>query len=163
VKALEEAGLTGVIKTRNSAKTQGTVVATDPKAGTEIEEGGSVTLFVPKALIEVPSVMGLTEEDAKAQLQGAGLKVRVVPQASNEVPEGTVVQQNPGEGAKVASNTAITIVVSTGPPDQPTDGFPTDQPTDDFPTDEPTDDFPTDEPTDDNPIGDDGLGGDFGG
>ncbi|GAA4934900.1 serine/threonine-protein kinase [Nonomuraea thailandensis] len=163
VKALEEAGLTGVVKTRNSAKPQGTVVATDPKAGTEVEEGGSVTLFVPKALIEVPSVMGLTEADAKAQLEGAGLKTRVVRQASNEVPEGTVVQQNPGEGAKVASNTAITIVVSTGPEDQPTDGFPTDQPTDDFPSDQPTDDFPSDEPTEDNPIGDDGLGGDFNG
>ncbi|MFB4269344.1 Stk1 family PASTA domain-containing Ser/Thr kinase [Nonomuraea sp. GTA35] len=162
VKALEEAGLTGVIKTRNSTKPQGTVVATDPKAGTEVEEGGSVTLFVPKALSEVPSVIGLTEQDAKAQLSGAGFKPKVVRQA-DAAPEGTVVQQNPGEGEKFTAGTTVTIVVSTGPADEPTDGFPTDQPTDDFPTDEPTDDFPTDEPTDDNPIGDDGLGGDFGG
>ncbi|TYB51775.1 Stk1 family PASTA domain-containing Ser/Thr kinase [Nonomuraea sp. PA05] len=161
-KVLDEAGLSGVIKTRNSSKPQGTVVATDPKAGTEIEEGGSVTLFVPKALSEVPSVIGLTEADAKSALTGAGFKAKVVRQA-DPAPEGTVVQQNPGEGEKFTSGTTITIVVSTGPEQQPTDPFPTEQPSDDFPSDEPTDDIPSDEPTEDNPIGDDGLGGGFGG
>ncbi|GAA2208507.1 Stk1 family PASTA domain-containing Ser/Thr kinase [Nonomuraea monospora] len=161
-KVLDEAGLSGVIKTRNSSKPQGTVVATDPKAGTEIEEGGSVTLFVPKALSEVPSVIGLTEADAKSALTGAGFKAKVVRQA-DAAPEGTVVQQNPGEGEKFTSGTTITIVVSTGPEQQPTDSFPTEQPSDDFPSDEPTDDFPSDEPTEDNPIGDDGLGGGLGG
>ncbi|MCF6467546.1 Stk1 family PASTA domain-containing Ser/Thr kinase [Nonomuraea sp. MG754425] len=159
-KTLEEAGLRGVIKTRNSSKPQGTVISTEPKAGAEIEENGSVTLFIPKALIEVPSVIGLTQQDATAQLKGSGFKVKAVPQP-NDQPEGTVVQQNPGEGAKQVAGTTITIVVSTGPAEQPTDGFPTDDPSDGFPSDEPTDDVPTDEPTEDNPIGDDGLG--FGG
>ncbi|MEV4806891.1 Stk1 family PASTA domain-containing Ser/Thr kinase [Nonomuraea sp. NPDC049421] len=159
-KVLEEVGLRGVIKTRNSSKAQGTVIATDPKPGAELEKGGSVTLFVPKEQREVPSVIGLTQQDATAQLKGVGFKVKVSQQSAQE-PEGTVVQQNPGEGTKLLPGTTITITVSTGPQDTappPTD----DQPTDDFPTDDqPTDDFPTDEeePPTDNPIGDEGLGG----
>ncbi|WP_043619802.1 Stk1 family PASTA domain-containing Ser/Thr kinase [Nonomuraea candida] len=160
---LEESGLRSVIKTRNSTRPQGTVIATDPKAGQEVEKGGTVTLFVPKELGEVPSVVGLTEEDAIAQLKGAGFKTRTDRQPSDQ-PEGTVFQQNPPEGTKLAPGTTITITVSTGPEDTappPT----TDVPTDDFPSDQPTDDFPSqdDPPTDDNPIGDDGLGGGFGG
>ncbi|MGW0192242.1 Stk1 family PASTA domain-containing Ser/Thr kinase [Nonomuraea sp. NPDC003201] len=159
MKTLEDAGLRGTVKTKISSKSQGTVIDTSPKAGEAIEKGGAVTLYVPKELGEVPSVIGLTEADAKAQIKAAGFKTRVVPQA-NEQPEGTVIQQNPGEGAKQAPGTTITIVVSTGP------GLDTNnpQPTTEVPTDTPTNDqtdFPSDgdQPTDDNPIGDDGLGG----
>ncbi|MDX3107095.1 Stk1 family PASTA domain-containing Ser/Thr kinase [Nonomuraea angiospora] len=159
MKALEEAGLRGTVKTKVSSKSQGTVIDTNPKAGDEIEKGGTVTLYVPKELGEVPSVIGLTVKDASAQIKAAGFKPRVVEQPGQE-PEGTVIQQNPGEGAKQAPGTTITIVVSTGPGldtsnPQPTTEVPTDTPTDDQ-TDFPSDDEP---PTDDNPIGDDGLGG----
>ncbi|MFI7615531.1 Stk1 family PASTA domain-containing Ser/Thr kinase [Nonomuraea terrae] len=156
---LEEAGLQGTVKTRTSSKTQGTVIATDPKAGEEIEEGGTVTLFVPKQLSEVPSVVGLTVEDATSQIKGAGFKTRVSPQPSDQ-PEGTVIQQNPPEGTTQQPGTTITIVVSTGPEDTappPTSDFPTEgEP--DFPPDDQQPDFPPDEeetpPSDDNPIGD---------
>ncbi|MFG6194082.1 Stk1 family PASTA domain-containing Ser/Thr kinase [Nonomuraea sp. JJY05] len=159
MKALEDAGLRGTVKTKISSKSQGTVIETKPKAGDEIEKGGTVTLYVPKELGEVPSVIGLTKEDASAQIKAAGFRPKVVEQA-NEQPEGTVIQQNPGEGAKQAPGTTITIVVSTGPGletnnPQPTTEVPTDTPSDDQ-TDFPSDDDP---PTDDNPIGDDGLGG----
>ncbi|MDP4504080.1 Stk1 family PASTA domain-containing Ser/Thr kinase [Nonomuraea turcica] len=152
--ALEKAGLQATVQTRVSSKPQGTVVATKPKSGESIEEGGTVTLWVPKELGEVPSLVGLTVEDATAQLKAAGFKAKVVPQPSDQ-PEGTVVQQNPGEGTKLPANTTVTIVVSTGPDQQPTE-----QPTDPFPTEQPTDDqtdFPEDPPSD-NPIDDDPLG-----
>ncbi|MER7361762.1 Stk1 family PASTA domain-containing Ser/Thr kinase [Nonomuraea wenchangensis] len=149
--ALEKEGLRGTVKTKVSSKKQGTVIDTRPKAGEEIEENGTVTLYVPKELGEVPSVIGLTQEDASAQIKSAGFRVKVVPQPSDQ-PQGTVIQQNPGEGAKLAPNTTITIVVSTGPQQ------PTQQPSDDFPeqpSDEPTTDNPIDDPpTNDNPIDD---------
>ncbi|MEU6713865.1 Stk1 family PASTA domain-containing Ser/Thr kinase [Nonomuraea sp. NPDC046802] len=154
---LEEAGLRGSIKTRASTRAQGTVLATEPKAGTSIEKDGTVTLFVPKDLSEVPDVTGLTVKDAQAQLKSAGLKSRTSPQPSDQ-PEGTVIQMNPGPGTKLPANTTITLVVSTGPEE-------TAPPSTDFPTETPTDegvpDLPTDEPTEEesNPIGDDGLGG----
>ncbi|MEU4510798.1 Stk1 family PASTA domain-containing Ser/Thr kinase [Nonomuraea wenchangensis] len=153
IAALEKEGLRGTVKTKVSSKKQGTVIDTRPKAGEEIEEDGTVTLYVPKELGEVPSVIGLTQEDASAQIKAAGFRVKVVPQPSDQ-PQGTVIQQNPGEGAKLAPNTTITIVVSTGPQQQQ----PTQEPSDDFPeqpSDEPTSDNPIDEPpTNDNPIDD---------
>ncbi|MEW9556007.1 Stk1 family PASTA domain-containing Ser/Thr kinase [Nonomuraea sp. NPDC050783] len=157
IAALDKEGLRGTIKTKVSSRQQGTVIDTKPKPGEEIEEGGTVTLYVPKELGEVPSVIGLTQQDASAQIKAAGFRVKVVQQASDQ-PQGTVIQQNPGEGAKLAPNTTITIVVSTGPQQQQQ---PTEQPSDETPSDEPTDDTPTsdnpidDQPTDDNPIDDD--------
>lgn len=160
MKALTDAGLRGTLKTRVSSRPQGTVLDTDPKAGEEVEEGGSVTLFVPKQLGEVPSVIGLTEADARKALTEAGFRTKVSPLASDQ-PEGTVIQQNPEAGTKLAPKTTVTIVISTGPEQQQ----PTEQPTSDVPTDQPpTDDqteLPTEEPTDDNPIDDDGGDGGF--
>ncbi|MFI6921330.1 Stk1 family PASTA domain-containing Ser/Thr kinase [Nonomuraea spiralis] len=155
MKALDDAGLRGTIKTKQSSKPQGKVFETKPAAGTEIEKGGSVTLYVPFELTELPDVTGYTKEDATATLRGAGFKVKVSPQASDQA-EGTVIQQNPPAGQKLQPNTTITIVVSTGPDDTappPATEQPTEQPTDD------QTDFPSDEPTEDNPIGDDGLNG----
>ncbi|WP_336212477.1 Stk1 family PASTA domain-containing Ser/Thr kinase [Nonomuraea sp. LPB2021202275-12-8] len=154
---LADQGLKGSVKTKASSRAQGKVFQTDPKAGEDIEKGGTVTLWVPKQLAEVPSVLNLTEADAKRVLEEAGFKVKVVPQP-NDQPQGTVVQQNPGEGAKLAPRMTVTIVVSEGPAtptEQPTDDFPTD----DQPTDTPTDDFPPEEdPPGDDPF-DGGLNG----
>ncbi|HEX4814024.1 MAG TPA: Stk1 family PASTA domain-containing Ser/Thr kinase [Nonomuraea sp.] len=157
IDALASAGLRGTVKTRVSSKPQGTVIDTSPKAGASVEKGGSVTLFVPKQLNEVPDVMGLTVEEATKAIQDAGFRARVTESASDQ-PVGTVIQQNPPAGKPLAPNTSVTIVVSTGPDqgptDEPSDGFPTDQ----QPTDQPTDDFPSEEPTEDNPIDDESLG-----
>ncbi|MEU8250231.1 Stk1 family PASTA domain-containing Ser/Thr kinase [Nonomuraea sp. NPDC048916] len=147
---LEELGLSSTVKTKVSSKPQGKVIETDPKAGEQIEKGGTVTLYVPKEMTAVPSVMGLTEQEASKLLKAAGFKVRVVPQAS-DVAQGTVIQQNPGEGAKLNPGTTVTIVVSTGPDTTPTEQ-PTADPDPSIPTDEPTTEDP---PIEDNPIGDD--------
>ncbi|MEV0234785.1 Stk1 family PASTA domain-containing Ser/Thr kinase [Nonomuraea sp. NPDC050786] len=158
MKALEDAGLRGTVKTKNSSKKQGTVIETDPKAGEEVDKDSIVTLYVPKELGEVPSVIGLTVKDASDQLRAAGFKPRVSEQPSDQ-PEGTVIQQNPGEGAKYTAGTTVTIVVSTGPElnseQPPTNEQPTEQPTEEQ-TDTPSED---EQQTEDNPLGDDGLGG----
>ncbi|MFD1547634.1 Stk1 family PASTA domain-containing Ser/Thr kinase [Nonomuraea guangzhouensis] len=156
-KILEEAGLTSSIKTKISSKPQDKVIETDPKAGEEVDKDGTVILYVPKALSDIPSVIGLTQQEAIKTLKGAGFKWKVDQQSSDQ-PQGTVVQQSPEAGAKVNPGTTVTIVVSTGPEQQPTEQpQPTDQPTDDpqQPTDEPTDDT---QPTDDSPIDDGDLG-----
>ncbi|GAA3143789.1 Stk1 family PASTA domain-containing Ser/Thr kinase [Nonomuraea roseoviolacea] len=153
---LKDAGLTATVKTKSSAKKQGTVIATDPVAGTEVEDGGSVTLYVPKELITLQDVTGMTADEAKAALESAGFVVRISKQFSDQ-PEDTVIQQNPGPNAKLSPNTTITLVVSKGPDQSQTQ--PTDQPTI---TDQPDPTQPTDEPTDEQttieePGGDDGF------
>ncbi|MEV0382966.1 Stk1 family PASTA domain-containing Ser/Thr kinase [Nonomuraea sp. NPDC050643] len=153
---LEKAELRPAIKTKASSQKQGTVIDTRPKAGESVEKGGTVTLYVPMELGEVPSVIGLTVADAKAQLKAAGFRTKVQEQPSDQA-AGTVIQQNPGEGTPQVPNTTVTIVVSSGPEDTappPTTDFPTEEP----PPDDQTD-FPDEEPTEENPIGDEGLGG----
>ncbi|SDL31870.1 serine/threonine protein kinase [Nonomuraea maritima] len=153
--ALEEAGLQGTVKTRASSKKQGTVIATDPKAGASLEEGGTVTVFVPRELAEIPSLIGLTADDATSQLKALGFKPRLSKLASDQ-PEGTVIQQNPAPGTPQPPGTTITIVVSSGPElvTPPTNEFPDDQPT---VGDDQSSDFPSneEEPPVDSPIEDD--------
>jgi serine/threonine-protein kinase len=144
---LEQMGLKASIMSKQSAKPQGQVFATDPKPGEKVSKDSLVTLYVPKELTEVPSVVGLTLGDAKSTLEGAGFKVRSVMQPSDTVPEANVIDQAPGGGTNQMPGTTITLTVSSGPSEDPT--FP--EPTDEAPTDQgPTDQGPTDQgPTDD--------------
>ncbi|MEV4159187.1 Stk1 family PASTA domain-containing Ser/Thr kinase [Nonomuraea dietziae] len=139
--ALEAAGLEGVVTPAVSSREQDKVFDTKPKSGDSVPEGTSVKLYVPKAQVPVPSVVGQTQEDAERTLKAENFKVKVVPQA-NDQPPGTVIAQSPEAGTNQNQRTTVTIVVSTGPEVQPTE-----EPT--FtPTEEPTD-IPTDDATED--------------
>ncbi len=139
-----------------STQPQGKVFESNPKAGKEVPKGSSVRLYVPKEAIEVPSVLGLTAEDAKSTLEGTGFKVKLVQQPSDVVPKGNVIAQSPDAGAKLQTNTTITLTVSSGPsPQQPQ---PNDTPSDQI-TEPPVDDGGMDDggvvdlPDGDNPFG----------
>ena len=133
---LEAMGLKVSIVPKASTKPQGQVFDTKPKPGEKVEKGALVTLYVPKEMTELPSVLGLTVDDAKQTLEGAGFKVKTTPQASDTVPEGNVIDQAPQPGAKLNPGTTITLTVSSGPSQEQT---PTQPPTQDYPTDDPTD------------------------
>ncbi|MEV4064911.1 Stk1 family PASTA domain-containing Ser/Thr kinase [Nonomuraea dietziae] len=143
--ALEDAGLEGVVTPAVSSREQDKVFDTKPKSGESVSKGTSVKLYVPKAQVPVPSVVGQTQEDAERTLKAENFKVKVVPQA-NDQPPGTVIAQSPEAGTNQNQRTTVTIVVSTGPEVQPTEE-PTFTPTEE-PTDIPTDDA-TEDPGDD--------------
>ncbi|MFC7717979.1 PASTA domain-containing protein [Nonomuraea recticatena] len=143
--ALEAVGLEGVVTPAVSSREQDKVFDTKPKSGDSVPEGTSVKLYVPKAQVPVPSVVGQTQEDAERTLKAENFKVKVVPQA-NDQPPGTVIAQSPEAGTNLNQRTTVTIVVSTGPEVQPTEE-PTFTPTEE-PTDIPTDDA-TEDPGDD--------------
>ncbi|GAA3309625.1 Stk1 family PASTA domain-containing Ser/Thr kinase [Nonomuraea dietziae] len=143
--ALEAAGLEGVVTPAVSSREQDKVFDTKPKSGDSVSKGTSVKLYVPKAQVPVPSVVGQTQEDAERTLKAENFKVKVVPQA-NDQPPGTVIAQSPEAGTNQNQRTTVTIVVSTGPEVQPTEE-PTFTPTEE-PTDIPTDDA-TEDPGDD--------------
>ncbi|MEW9530883.1 Stk1 family PASTA domain-containing Ser/Thr kinase [Microbispora sp. NPDC049125] len=151
---LEGLGLTVSIVSKASSKPQDQVFDTKPKVGEKVAKESSVTLYVPKATVEVPSVVGLTFADAQNTLKGAGFKVKKSDQPSDVVPQGNVIDQSPQAGAKLTSGTTITLTVSSGPQEQqpPTDQ-PTEPPVDQQPTDEPTDDGGVDIGDGDNPFG----------
>ena len=81
--------------------------------------GSAVTLAVSSGppQVAVPNVVGLTEAAATTAITGANLTVGKITIASSPtVPAGSVISQIPTAGTQVATGSAVTLVVSTGPP-----------------------------------------------
>ncbi|MFC4587876.1 Stk1 family PASTA domain-containing Ser/Thr kinase [Sphaerisporangium corydalis] len=148
--------LTAQVVNVASAKEQEKVFQSKPAAGDKADENSIVKIYVPKQQAAVPDVTGQTLKDAKAALTAEGFRVKTQQQPSEDVLKGTVISQSPRAGAKLTPGTTITLLISSGPPEET---FPTEQPTDQ-PSDQPTDQ-PSDEPTADDPFSDP-PGDDFG-
>ncbi|SDG72545.1 serine/threonine protein kinase [Selenomonas sp. WCT3] len=113
---LKKMGLkVGSVYERNSDEEAGTVIATDPKAGSKITKGQSVDITVSKGKKEtkntVPDVTNLQVEGAKAALTSAGFKVSVTKEESSKA-AGTVISQTPAGGSSVTAGSTITLVVA---------------------------------------------------
>jgi eukaryotic-like serine/threonine-protein kinase len=65
--------------------------------------------------VEVPDVVGLSAEDATARLDSAGFTVERESVASETVPVGDVVSQDPAGGTEADEGSEVTISVSEGP------------------------------------------------
>jgi eukaryotic-like serine/threonine-protein kinase len=103
---------------RQDGTEPGQVVATEPRPGTELREGETLTLHVSlgATLVALPSgVVGSTEEDATAALEGAGLVAKVVRQVNEDVDEGVVfgIADEPPDG-QVPKGSTVTLLVSSG-------------------------------------------------
>lgn len=80
---------------------------------------GAWTYLLPHR-VDVPSVMGLPEENARVRLEAAGLLVRVADgEYSKRVPEGSVLRVQPAEGTTLERGDRVAIVLSMGPPPVP--------------------------------------------
>ncbi|TNM69025.1 Stk1 family PASTA domain-containing Ser/Thr kinase [Streptomyces sp. NP160] len=111
----------------------GTVISTNPPAGTSLEPGATVELVVASGKVEVTSVVGKSQEDAVAALTELGLVPSLTEQPSDQ-PPGSVVSQTPESGS-VAVGSVVQLVVSGGPtatasPTETATDAPTGQPTD---------------------------------
>ena len=77
--------------------------------------GPGITATTEKQ-VDVPDVRGMTEDEARDELNDKNLGMRVSGrEASDEYAEGEIISQDPGEGEKVDEHTTIEVVVSTGP------------------------------------------------
>ncbi|MFD6550304.1 Stk1 family PASTA domain-containing Ser/Thr kinase [Streptomyces sp. NPDC058398] len=97
--------------------TKGFVIGTDPAPGTERHSGSAIAIVVSKgAPVELPDVTGSSVEDATAQLEGAGLKVKIAAERVNsEFDKGQVAQQTPRAGREAATGDTVTLTLSKGP------------------------------------------------
>ncbi len=139
--ALEDLGFLVEVEQESSTEIdEGLVTRTDPPVGEELtwtedaqaqamtlamaatataEATGppTVTLFVsagPDA-VTVPSVRGMTQEDARTRIEEAGLTVGSVEQEDDpDLEQDRVTKTDPEESTEVASGTAITLYVSSG-------------------------------------------------
>ncbi|MFD9217479.1 Stk1 family PASTA domain-containing Ser/Thr kinase [Streptomyces sp. NPDC059544] len=116
---LRKAGLAPGVITRefSDEAAQGTVIGSDPAAGTERRPDSAIALVVSKGSpVDVPDVTGESVEDATGTLADAGLKVKVAPeQVYSPEDAGTVARQSPAEGGQAAKGDTITLTVSKGP------------------------------------------------
>jgi eukaryotic-like serine/threonine-protein kinase len=96
---------------------EGSVISTDPKAGTQLKTGATVTVVVSKGKppIDVPDVTNKDINTARATLQGLGLNVDEH-YVDGDQPADTVISQDPKAGTGASRNDTITLNVSKGPP-----------------------------------------------
>lgn len=91
---------------------------TNPEAGATVNSGDSVTLVISRGVdygdsIEVPSVVGMTKNDAITTL-GKFLDIQVKEEKNPEVAAGEVTDQSLEAGSWENPDSTITITVSTG-------------------------------------------------
>ncbi|MFI8307672.1 Stk1 family PASTA domain-containing Ser/Thr kinase [Streptomyces sp. NPDC085927] len=97
----------------NQAK--GNICSQNPDEGTDVKKESTVNLVVstgaPK--VAVPSVIGLSLEDATSKLEGDDYEFTIKTE-TREVSEdpGTVLDQNPTSGKEVEKGTTITLTVA---------------------------------------------------
>ncbi|MGH3347422.1 MAG: Stk1 family PASTA domain-containing Ser/Thr kinase [Nocardioides sp.] len=96
---------------------QGTILGSDPEAGTSLKPDSIVNLYIsegPKP-VKVLDYTGKPADQAEQELADRGLVVeRGEPQFSDTVPEGHVITQTPASGTLFRGDT-VTLVVSQGP------------------------------------------------
>ncbi|MFF9212716.1 MULTISPECIES: Stk1 family PASTA domain-containing Ser/Thr kinase [unclassified Streptomyces] len=116
---LKDSGLEPGMITREFSDevTRGSVIGTDPEAGTSRHAGSAVALTVSKGSpVEIPDVTGSDLADARSELQDAGLKVKVAPERVNsEFDAGQVAAQSPDPGGQAAEGDTVTLTLSKGP------------------------------------------------
>jgi serine/threonine-protein kinase len=114
VATLSDAGLKPKVFTVHSNRDPNTVTAQDPPAGTKVDKGSRVRINVSSGPqpVSVPYVVGLTFDQASAQLQSAGFAVART-NVENDQPANTVVRQEPTGSA--APGSTVTLSVSKGP------------------------------------------------
>jgi len=93
------------------------VISSDPKSGTPLKPGSTVTVVVSKgrAPITVPDLTNKNINEVRTQLQQLGLTA-VEQYKDSDKPADTVIGQTPKAGTGVERDTEIKLDVSKGPP-----------------------------------------------
>lgn len=96
----------------------GYVYSTDPEAGSTATTGDTITLVISRGVdygtsVEVPSVIGMSENDAVTTL-GKWLEINVVEEQNPDIEAGEVISQSPEAYSYANPDEPITITVSTG-------------------------------------------------
>ncbi len=113
---LERAHFKPGVQNRSSATVpSGKVISTEPSQGVPLLAGSPVTVFVSTGppQVEVPTVTGQSEAEARGSLRAAGLDVGAVTKREEAgQAAGTVLSQSPSAGSSVRSGEAVSLVVA---------------------------------------------------
>jgi serine/threonine-protein kinase len=112
--ALSGAGFSNVQAQQEASNDveQGQVIRTDPPAGQQAAANATITLFVSsgRGQVGVPDVVGRTEDNARALLQGFDVQT-TDEDTSDPNQDGRVLSQNPPANSQVDEGSAITLVI----------------------------------------------------
>jgi serine/threonine-protein kinase len=111
---LDALGLRSQTATEGSSEPEGTVVRSDPAAGTSVAVGTEVRLIVSNgSLVRVPDVVGMALDDARTALKRAGLGSTQQFVDSTQ-PQETVIRTDPAAGSEVPRGTVVSVQASCG-------------------------------------------------
>lgn len=124
--ALKDLGLVdGRVSTVESASVPAGMVvelspekgSTDDKGAQTVEAGSTVNIVLSSGKVKVPSLVGLTKDQAIAALtaQDVLLNTNIETVQTTERPAGTVLSQSSAAGTLVAQNSTVTIRVAATP------------------------------------------------
>ncbi|MEU3145188.1 Stk1 family PASTA domain-containing Ser/Thr kinase [Streptomyces sp. NPDC006999] len=117
--ALRDVGLEPGMVTREFSEdvAKGSVISTGPAGGTEVRTGSAVSLTVSKGNpVDIPEVTGEDLQDARAELEEAGLEVEIATgRITSEHDAGRVARQSPGAGSEAVEGDTVTLTLSKGP------------------------------------------------
>lgn len=119
---IEAAGFTWELnpdKVASDTVEAGSVVSTDPAAGTSAEKGATVRVTIssgPDSVVVPDNLVGMSPDEARKAIEAQGLKFEQSSKtvASDTVPEGKVAETNPSPGTKVKAGQTITVSLSSG-------------------------------------------------
>jgi serine/threonine-protein kinase len=97
------------------AKPVGTVLAQSPDKNFFVRKGGTVDLTVSRGIemTTVPTVIGLSQQEAEANLVAAKLVAKVIPRDGN-FPAGQVLDAIPRPQTQLPTHSTVTLVVASG-------------------------------------------------
>ncbi|MCW2926585.1 MAG: hypothetical protein JWM86_553 [Thermoleophilia bacterium] len=103
-------------KSVESPDPEGTVVGTEPRAGSELAAGERITLLVANGFNQIPDVEGLGREDAMTALANAGFSSPEIITEATEDPAkfNVVIRVEPGEGSRAAVGEEGTVRLIVG-------------------------------------------------
>ena len=116
IEILEALEIKVEVKEEYNQKLQaGYVISQDIAENTTIKAGETVTITISKGIemVDVPNLIGKTEEEAKKAIEDAGLKLNtVINSEDTSKDDGTVLKQSIDAGSSVEKDSTITITVN---------------------------------------------------
>ncbi|MDN5697631.1 MAG: Stk1 family PASTA domain-containing Ser/Thr kinase, partial [Rubrobacter sp.] len=105
-----------VSERRDSQQPEDTILQQSPGSGSEREQGSEVSVVVSgQQVVEVPDVVGESQEEAESLLSEDGFSVDVQTEESSASEEDNVTAQSPSGGDEADFESEVTITVGEGP------------------------------------------------
>lgn len=92
----------------------GQVLASIPKAGTQLSVGSTVRLCIGRDSVTMPDLRGLSEADARRRLERLGLTAARSEYVASSRAAGTVTAQSAAPGSTLPAGSSVILTVSLG-------------------------------------------------